>query len=96
MSALAQHLIRQAAEEYQVDVKQLHKHLLEADPMLGEQIAQALQIKGWQIHWYKLSPPSCTDDLGMEHLECLSTGFVIQDTCDLLIQWKLQHASDAP
>ena len=91
--ALAQHLIRQAADEYQVETKQLIKQLVTGHHELGEQVAQVLRAQGWQVHWFKLAYPEPNDHLNLEPFACLSCGFVLNDACDLLIQWKLQHGS---
>lgn len=88
---LSKHLVNLAAEEFQVNVKKLWSQLYQGYDPLGEQIAQVLRDLGWQLEWYRLPHPDISDDTGMEQFECLSCGFVLNNACDLLIQWKLQH-----
>lgn len=89
---LAKHLVQLVAQEFQVDTKKLWEQLYTGHEPLGHMITAHLRKLGWQIDWYVLPCPVCSDVVLHGEYPLLSTGFIIQDNCDLLIQWNLSHA----
>lgn len=90
---LVNYLCKKFADEYVTAVSTVRMHLESGSSEFGEYFVNFWQAQGWKITWYKVPQVGAYVDKNNseELLGSLSFGFMIDDTCENFIAWRLAH-----